>query len=69
MSAFRACGRPYTPKTRWQNFCCTRYRIEAWLLRRFVPREEVSKKLEDLRKKIEALEEELKPSNGKKNER
>jgi hypothetical protein len=31
--------------------------------------EEVSKKLEELRKEIEVFEEELRPSNGKKNKR
>jgi len=66
MSAFPACGRPYTLKTRWQKFCCTRCTTEAWLLQRFVPREEVSKKLEDLRKKIEAFEEELNHQMGRK---
>jgi hypothetical protein len=65
MSAFPACGQPYTSKTRWQKFSCTRCRTEAWFLQRYAPREEVIKKVEDLHRAIEVVEEELKPSNAK----
>jgi hypothetical protein len=46
----RNCGRPYTPITTWQKYCCDRCRREGWLHRK------VEALLKELKKENEAKE-------------
>jgi len=50
------CKIPFTKKTPWHVYCSDRCRLEAWILKKFAPRD----KLKVVAKKAEKLMRELK---------